>query len=638
MEAQPSPAQTDELLKLAEARFPSLSEAEKELLRAAPRATSQDEVAWCGPSPSDDDPERSIRAELLRWLCVNEQAKKRVDPKGIQVHAARIDGGLDLSSVTVPFPLALWRCRLADGATLRAAEIPHLDLQGSWVRTLNAGGINVKGSVFLRNGFSAAGEVRLLGAQIGGDLNCEGGTFKNPPLEDAKGKPVAGSGTALSADGINVTGSVFLRNGFSAAGEVRLLGAQIGGYLVCEGGMFKNPALKASDGKLLAGSGKALNADGINVKGDVFLRGRFAAEGEVRLLGAQIGGDLDCEGGTFKNPPLEDGKGKPVEGSGDALSADRIKVTGGVLLRNGFSAEGEVRLLGAKIEGEVDCEGGTFTGAKLDLRNASAAAIVDGAESWPEKGNLRLDGFVYQRFSGDQTPKTADERLKWLDRQQRFTPQPYRQLAKVLKEAGDDSGARRVLYEMERRAGGESEPQLFERACMRVSSWILHGPLKPLWTWLLKWTIGYGRYPGRAVLWLGVLTLAGTVLFGLGYLGGSMTPTERDAYASFEKEGWPPRHYQQFNPLVYSLENSAPLLRLGQDSAWAPDPGPPDQEHPGTVNQPWLKSVASLSARSVPACVTKASFLRFFRWSQIVLGWILATLFVAGVTGIVRRD
>jgi len=31
-------------------------------------------------------------------------------------------------------------------------------------------------------------------------------------------------------------------------------------------------------------------------------------------------------------------------------------------------------------------------------------------------------------------------------------------------------------------------------------------------------------------------------------------------------------------------------------------------------------------------------FLRWFRWVQVLLGWLLATLFVAGVTGVVRKE
>jgi hypothetical protein len=40
----------------------------------------------------------------------------------------------------------------------------------------------------------------------------------------------------------------------------------------------------------------------------------------------------------------------------------------------------------------------------------------------------------------------------------------------------------------------------------------------------------------------------------------------------------------------------------------------------------------------VNAWITYPKFLRWFLWVQILLGWLLATLFLAGVTGIVRKD
>jgi hypothetical protein len=35
---------------------------------------------------------------------------------------------------------------------------------------------------------------------------------------------------------------------------------------------------------------------------------------------------------------------------------------------------------------------------------------------------------------------------------------------------------------------------------------------------------------------------------------------------------------------------------------------------------------------------TSARFVRWFLYLQILLGWLLATLFVAGVTGIIRKE
>jgi hypothetical protein len=343
-------------------------------------------------------------------------------------------------------------------------------------------------------------------------------------------------------------------------------------------------------------------------------------------VGAQIGDTLDCSRGTFRNS------------SGRALSADRIKVKGTVSLQGGF--QGEVRLLAAQIGADLNCAGSTvnevdaenaaisgifFWGdikqpeaSVLDLRNASAGSIIDDRNSWPKRGNLLLDGFVYQRFSGDVTPKDADTRLKWLALQDGFTPQPYCQLAKVLRETGDDDGARRVLYEMERRVHGQAGPGWFEAAWNRTWSWIA-GQLSPVWRWVLKWSIGYGQYPSRALGLLVGMTIIGALLFHIGYTQGYMTPTDHAAYDYFKKLAGPPSYYEQFSSVVYSLENSVPLLKFGQDSAWTPNPAP----------QTWSR---------LPWWLTIPTLLRLLRRFQIISGWMLATLFVAGVSGIVRKE
>ncbi len=315
--------------------------------------------------------------------------------------------------------------------------------------------------------------------------------------------------------------------------------------------------------------------------------------------------------------------------------------------------------------GDVNCEGARFShliaqkallGGRLflrgivnsaamtvDLKDTSTDVLLDDPESWPRPGNLNIDGFVYGRIA--RGPTDAETRLHWLALQADFTPQPYRQLAKVLRELGDDQGARRVLYKMENLRRWQqfriSRSRLQNGALSqrnRLIGWTRYG-LAHAWGCMLKATIGYGFRLQRTLYWLIGLTVLGTLLFGLGYLRGSMAPAEREAYATFEKQGWPPHYYPAFNPFIYSLENSVPVLKLGQDSVWAPDPGPRDSERMGTVNfLPW-KCVARASGRYLPAWVTPPPWsLRGFRWLQIVMGWMLATLFVAGVTGVVRRE
>jgi len=485
-------------------------------------------------------------------------------------------------------------------------------------KALNADGMTMAGHVLLHNGFNAEGEVNFLSAQIGNNLACDNSIFKNPAREG-----VSGTGKALNADRIKVAGYVFLRNGFSAEGEVNFLNAEIGSNLECDNSIFKNPARKG-----IFGTGKALNADRIKVAGYVFLRNGFSAEGEVNFLNAQIGSDLDCRKGTLKNSPKAD-----IEGTSFALWADGSSVEGSVVFTEGFSAEGEVRLQGIHIGGDLCCIDAMFHGGltaqtirikgalfwsgirepdrtKLDLVNSSVGALVDDRASWPTHGNLRLDGFVYKRFSGQDSPRAWRDRLDWLARHKGFAPQPYRQLAKVLRDVGDDTGARHVLFAMERIRRQKED----------------RGRLARAWSGVLRCTVGYGYYPGRALWWLLALTLAGMALFWGGYSAGSVAPTEKESYSYFKLNREIDSSYESFSPLIYSLENSFPLVKLGQVDRWQPDPNPRWSCEP----RPWLPYWL---------CVfLSPSFLRWFRWAQICLGWFFATMGVAAVAGIVRKE
>lgn len=518
-----------------------LSVAEKLLLSAAPIGAT----ARCGPNFNYDDPlndpanaggwskDREIRAKLIRWLCLGEDVSKAVDPRGLLIYGAKITGRLDLSSSTVPFPLTFTRCRLAPdagddhSADLSFVTIPALRLNGSSTKSLDLSGAEVKGDVSLGVRFSAEGEVQLVGARIGGSLLCGGGSFRNP-LDNA-----------LTADRIEVKGSVFLRNGFSADGTVRLVGAQIGGRLQCSDGTFS-----------------ALNLDTASVKGDFFWY------------------DINKAGSTSVN-----------------------------------------------------------------LTNASVRAIIDDEPSWPGKGNLILDGFVYGRIadfsedekrhkknSGAVTPKDAKARLRWLDRQKEPKPQPYLQLAKVLREMGDDEGAKEVLWKM------ESVGRADERAELVTSPmrWLFHAGEDAVSDAI----VGYGIYPGRAVWYACGLAALGWIVHRRAQRVGAMAPREKDAYDEFSK-GQTPVHYQPFNPLIYSVENCLPLVKLGQDDVWQADPHPQTRV-PSVASGKFRRAIDSVLDAIVPDWAVGPVILRWLRWIMIGLGWLLATFFLAGLTGIVK--
>src|SRR5664280_94176 len=254
---------------------------------------------------------------------------------------------LDLGGATLQAAVNL------DGANIGGA----LACSGAQLRNdsgpaLYADGLTVGDSVFLRAGFTATGAgedgaVRLPGANIRGQLACSGAQLRND------------SGPALLADGLTVGGGVFLHDRFTATGTgedgaVRLLGANISGALACSGAQLRND------------SGPALTADRLTVAGGVFLCDGFTATGAgglgaVRLLGANISGQLGCRGAQLRND------------SGPAFYADGLTARGDMVLRDGFTAtgageRGAVRLLGANISGQLDCWG-------AQLRNDSGPAL-----------------------------------------------------------------------------------------------------------------------------------------------------------------------------------------------------------------------------------------------------------------------
>jgi len=69
-----------------------------------------------------------------------------------------------------------------------------------------------------------------VGALIDGDLNCRGGVFEHDD----------GNSDALTVDRATVGGRVFLSDKFESQGQVRFVGAEVGGQVVCSGGKFSN--------------------------------------------------------------------------------------------------------------------------------------------------------------------------------------------------------------------------------------------------------------------------------------------------------------------------------------------------------------------------------------------------------------
>ena len=167
-----------------------------------------------------------------------------------------------------------------------------------------------------------------------------------------------GKGPALRADGLSVTGDMFCSDGFHANGGIRMVGARIGGQLSFRGAYL--------DGK----GGLALNADALSVTGTMFCDDRetpqpgqennFRADGGIRLVGARIGGQLGFQGAHLT-------AGRKDGGDGLALRAYGLTVTQDMYCDQGFRADGGIRLTRATIGSRL-----SFRGAYLDGKDGLA--------------------------------------------------------------------------------------------------------------------------------------------------------------------------------------------------------------------------------------------------------------------------
>ena len=320
--------------------------------------------------------DRSVNAGVLRHLLVAEQWQ--VHAKGVRLQGVLISGQLDLESATLRCPLRLDSCYLDnDGpVVLDYATASVLVLTGCHMAGLKADTLVVTRELNL-TGTTFTGPVWLLNADITGQLSMTGAQLTRADK----------NGNALTADTIKVGGGVFLDSSgdqgtFTAAGAVRLVGADITGQL-------------SMTGAQLTGTGKngdALTADTIKVGGGVLLDS-FTAVGAVRLIGADITGQLSMRGaqltGTDKN--------------GNALAADTIKVGGDVLLDSAgdqgtFTAAGAVRLAGADITGQLSMRGAQLTGTNNDGNALTAGGLKVGGgvllDSAGDKGTFTAGGAV----------------------------------------------------------------------------------------------------------------------------------------------------------------------------------------------------------------------------------------------------
>jgi hypothetical protein len=619
----------DKLLELAQKQFPNgISASETNLFLGVAsgdgfeyyrtRSKIEDE-----PTNSEVWPEsRVIRADRLAWLCKDPDASKLVTSRGIEIEGIRIINELDLSEDSIAFPLSMSRCAFPEGIRLWKSHLNTLDLRGTWVnRTFMARGLKVDGDLYLGNDFQLNGCLQLRGATIGGELNCGGGRFYSLidddfaiDAEQAKidggvtmmkvetvgrvefGGATIGQGLvlieshlagsrvfwALDAEKADIEGDVTFI-GTTIDGQVDFSFAKIKGLITCSDARFFNANSETY----------ALTAPHAEIGGITF-DGKCKITGGMLLYGAIINGDMILNGGQFVN----------TDTNKDALSVESAEIKGSLFLEKQIQVDGTFNLAGANIEHLLAVDVTNSMGNVLmDLRSTKVGVLLDDSNSWPAANHLLLNNFAYDQIDD---PLDWKSRIKWLQLQPNkdYLPQPYVQLAEYFRKTGHDVEAAQVMIAKNDNYAG-------------------HLPwysLSHLWYSVIGKLVGYGYKTGRAFGLSLVFIIVGTLVFRFGHRRDLILPSDDKVYSFHGDELKVKKSHPVFNPFIYSLEMFVPLVKLGMDEYWRPN----------------AERGRPLYRTRKRTLLTTDGLLRCYLWIHILAGWVLTTLWVGGLTGLVK--
>lgn len=365
----------------------------------------------------------------------------------------------------------------------------------------------------------------------------------------------------------------------AVTGDLRLPDCEVTGCLMLENATISG-SLSIGGCRLVNPGGRALSGGGMSIGGGFFARRGVSAQGSVRIVGARVAGGVFCEGASLHHP------------DGAALCADEV-VTTRFVCTDGFCCDGEVQLRGAQVSGEV-----SFSTATLRAKGASAKALRGRGLTAGELSltPAEVEGLI--DLSRARVGALRDSRATW-PQQLRLDGLTYDHLlplgeaidvrARCTWLARDADTYRPQPYEQlsgyYRRLGHDDDARRVLLAKQRRRRRTLSLPAR-LAGYVLDGLVGYGYRAWLAAVWLGVLLAAGTAVFA------ARPPLALD-----------PAHQPHVDAFVYTLDLLVPIGAFG------------------------------LRAAFVPVGAT-----RWMAYGLICAGWILATALVAGVSRSLRRD
>ncbi|MEZ2188850.1 hypothetical protein [Corynebacterium sp. CCM 9204] len=454
------------------------------------------------------------------------------------------------------------------------------------------------------------GEVRILGATIDGQINLQNAKLENP------------LGLSLILNRTKISGRLFADK-LETKGAIRILGSTIKGPLhlnnakltgpfklnhtTITGGLLAvnlhtegelqapgitiNGQFNLTEAELINNNGRALTLDGATIT-DGLIAESLTARGEIRATGATIKGQIILTtGAELDNIYVDNIYGR-------ALTLDGATITDGLIIGR-LTTHGEVRAPGATIghlilsnvelknphDHALKLDGATITALFLDYKNVDGKiSLVNTRISYlqppdviePRHGKVLATGWKVDSIAGalHTNPETAK---KWLATtpEDGFSPQPFMELARYFDRVGLPHRARHL------RVYSHSQVTNNMPLKSRPGRWMLHV------------TSGYGERPWYALVWI-------VLLFGLTWLltwwqAGHLEAA--DQMGAVCRDGWRITEYAGKNAIP-SFPGATTKCSLADDTPI------------------WLRLSFAFTAG---------------------LSWILLTIFLAGVTGILRK-
>jgi hypothetical protein len=372
--------------------------------------------------------------------------------------------------------------------------------------------------------------------------------------------------------------------GWTVRGKIDLKGVASLGYLSLQDCVIEDSLdIEFADLRALDMDGTTIGMlEGMRsrIRGSVYMRKGFRALRGVDLSGAWIEGSLTCRGAVFDFDPAPiresdwDGdweKHFPFEPNPEAKRGDR-PVNNPFCLNLRHTTIGGTLYIGPKHQQEAGRKGQCRLLGSADLSGLRVREFVDhwttyvqiaGGEDGDQvhprtRHRLVLDGFEYDRF-GSTSPKDAGYRIgTWLALQpdafgprsrrgggvgEDFHPQPYEQLAKVLKAMGHDLDAKEVQFQRRLRQTLHSiEFEAPPRAGSRTFVGALVQPVRRAWhaaggvrkriALTYGWMTGFGYKPANLVVSIVALVLANSLLINVAASRGLAAPADESIAAS----------------------------------------------------------------------------------------------------------